>query len=305
MKVYYSDVFELPLPAGHRFPMAKYGRLRKRVSGFATSSGVELACAPAPCIDEFSLVHTPAYLHKVTTGCLTELEQRRIGFPWSPKMVQRCLRSTSATIAAGRAALRDGWAVHLAGGTHHAFADAGQGFCIFNDVAVASRVLLKEGPTQRVLVIDCDVHQGNGTASIFEKEDRVFTFSIHGDRNFPFRKCDGDLDIALQDGTADSEYLDILQTVLDRDLPFSNADFVFYLAGADPFVGDRLGRLSLTKNGLAARDQIVLEMCRRTGTPVAIVMAGGYAPNLDDVVDIHTRTVEIAASLCLAGQVEK
>ena len=188
-------------------------------------------------------------------------------------------------------------AVHLAGGTHHAFSDAGQGFCVFNDVAVAAKVLLAEGLARQVLVIDCDVHQGNGTASIFAGDNTVFTFSIHGDRNFPFRKCQGDLDIALSDGTDDPVYLDVLQRALNEQLPLAQADCVFYLAGADPFAGDRLGRLSLTKAGLSARDELVLGACRALDKPVTVVMAGGYARNIDDIVDIHARTVRIAASV--------
>ena len=296
MKVFYSDTFRLPLPTGHRFPIVKYRRLRERVAEFAESSGIELIASPPARLEELGLVHTPTYLRAVTTGNLSPLEQRRIGFPWSPEMVQRSLRSTSATVAAGRAALQDGLAVHLAGGTHHAFADAGQGFCVFNDVAVAARVQLTEGLARRILIIDCDVHQGNGTASIFAGDDRVFTFSIHGDRNFPFRKCDGDLDIALGDGTADPAYLKVLQTALHEGLPLREADSVFYLAGADPFVGDRLGRLSLTKGGLAQRDEMVIRLCRSWNIPVTVVMAGGYAPNVNDIVDIHARTVKIAAT---------
>jgi acetoin utilization deacetylase AcuC-like enzyme len=297
MKVFYSDIFELPLPTGHRFPIAKYRRLRERVADFAEASGIELLAAPPARLDDLALVHTPQYLEKVTSGSLSDLDQRRIGFPWSPKMVQRSLRSTSATVAAGRAAMHDGLAVHLAGGTHHAFADAGQGFCVFNDVAVAARVQLAEQLSHRVLVIDCDVHQGNGTASIFAQDDRVFTFSIHGDRNYPFRKCDGDLDIALSDGTADPVYLRVLEQALQEQLPLREIDSVFYLAGADPFVGDRLGRLSLTKGGLAERDEMVIRVCRSWNKPVTVVMAGGYAPNINDIVDIHARTVKIAATV--------
>ena len=296
MRAFYSDVFELPLPPGHRFPGDKYRLLRQRVSELSRVLDIELLEAPAARSEDLTLVHTPGYLQKVHEGHLSELEQRRIGFPWSPKMVQRCLRSCGGTVAAAKVALEDGLAVHLAGGTHHAFTDAGQGFCVFNDVAVAARVLLKEGRVQRVAVIDCDVHQGNGTAAIFHEDDRVFTFSMHGDRNFPFRKCDGDLDIPLPDGTGDAEYLETLQSALDHQLPIDDSDCVFYLAGADPYVGDRLGRLSLTQQGLAARDQLVLETCRQAGVPTVIVMAGGYAPNLDDIADIHARTVSIAAS---------
>jgi acetoin utilization deacetylase AcuC-like enzyme len=210
-------------------------------------------------------------------------------------MVRRCRHSAGGTLAAARSALEDGIGVHLAGGTHHAFADAGQGFCVFNDVAVATRVLTAQGLMRRAVVIDCDVHQGNGTASMFAGDDRLFTFSMHGDRNFPFRKCEGDLDIALADGTGDEPYLNILREVVRDRLPLDGADCVFYLAGADPYVYDRFGRLALTKVGLAARDQVVLDACRRRGIPLVVVMAGGYAANLDDIVDIHAKTVQLAA----------
>jgi acetoin utilization deacetylase AcuC-like enzyme len=295
MRAYYSDVFALPLPEGHRFPVDKYRLLRLRVAEFADACGIRLVEAPAAEISELALAHTEEYLRKVCQGGLTDLEQRRIGFPWSEAMVRRCRHSAGGTLAAARSALEDGIGVHLAGGTHHAFADAGQGFCVFNDVAVATRVLTAQGLMRRAVVIDCDVHQGNGTASMFAGDDRLFTFSMHGDRNFPFRKCEGDLDIALADGTGDEPYLNILREVVRDRLPLDGADCVFYLAGADPYVYDRFGRLALTKVGLAARDQVVLDACRRRGIPLVVVMAGGYAANLDDIVDIHAKTVQLAA----------
>jgi acetoin utilization deacetylase AcuC-like enzyme len=295
MKAYYSDTFELPLPPGHRFPAAKYRRLRQRLETVAASWGIELAEAPAAQDGELALAHAREYLARVRTGELSSIEQRRIGFPWSPKLVERCHRSTGGTIAAARAALTEGVGVHLAGGTHHAFHDAGQGFCVFNDVAVAAHVLLAERKVRRVVVVDCDVHQGNGTAAIFRDDERVFTFSMHGARNFPFRKCDGDLDIALPDGTDDAAYLSALEKAMGRDLPLARADCVFYLAGADPYQGDRYGRLKLTKSGLARRDQLVLDACLTQRLPVVVVMAGGYAADIDDIVDIHRRTVAVAA----------
>lgn len=295
MHVYYSDIFELPLPQGHRFPIGKYGRLRDRVTLFPKQLGIQLIVAPAATYDELTLVHQPEYVSKIFDGSLTSIEERRIGFPWSEKMAQRSLHSTGATIAAARAALQRGLAVHLAGGTHHAFADAGQGFCVFNDVAVAAEVLLSEGQIRRALVVDCDVHQGNGTAHIFQDNERVFTFSIHGDRNYPFRKCESDLDIPMADGTEDATYLATMHEVIHQRLPRSGIDAVFYLAGADPFSKDRFGRLSLSKPGLAQRDQLVISNYVRLGIPTIVVMAGGYARDVDDIVDIHARTVEIAA----------
>ena len=294
MKVFYSDPFELPLPEGHRFPLAKYRLLREHLQGSEFAGSLEFELGEAATDEQLLRVHTPRYLHQLRTGELTALEQRRIGFPWSAAMVERSRRSTGATLGAARAALVDGVAVHLAGGTHHAFADHGQGFCVFNDVAVAIRSLQAEGQVQRAVVVDLDVHQGNGTAAIFAEDREVFTFSIHGDRNFPFAKCNGDLDIALPDGTDDATYLAALCRVFPAQVPLENADCVFYLAGADPYAGDRYGRLKLTQAGLAARDYRILNVCRRRHLPVVVTMAGGYATELQDIVRINAATVGIA-----------
>lgn len=295
MKAFYSDTFELPLPAGHRFPIAKYRCLRQRLERDHGHEPLELLAAPAVTRDQLKRVHTSDYLEQLFGGTLTALAQRRIGFPWSERLVRRCLHSAGGTLAAARAALGQRVATHLAGGTHHAFADSGQGFCVFNDVAVAIRTLAAEGQIERAVVIDCDVHQGNGTAAIFSRDDEVFTFSMHGANNFPFRKWDGDLDIALEDDTQDQAYLAALASAIERELPLSSADCVFYLAGADPYAGDRYGKLSLTKDGLAARDQLVIQACQSHRVPLTIVMAGGYADNVKDIVDIHTHTVLMAA----------
>ena len=295
MQVFYSDIFELPLPARHRFPMAKYRLLHDRVADISVDHRIEIVAAKPASDDELALVHDREYLRRVVAGELTDLEMRRIGFPWSLRLVERSRRSVGATVLAARAAFVDGFGVNLAGGTHHAFADRGQGYCVFNDVAVAIRVLQSEGLIKRAVVIDCDVHQGNGTAAIFDSDDTVFTFSIHGDRNFPFNKVRSDLDIALPDATSDSEYLDLLEAAIDSSLPLPDADFVFYVAGADPYEHDRLGRLKLTKAGLEKRDRMVLSRCRKRNLAVAIVMAGGYAKNVDETVAIHAMTV-VAAS---------
>jgi acetoin utilization deacetylase AcuC-like enzyme len=294
VKLFYTDHFELPLPAGHRFPMAKYRRLRQRIVDSPWAGHCELLVPDPATDDQLCLAHTADYVRRVASGQLTDQEIRRIGFPWSPAMVERSRRSTGATIAAGRAALANGLAVNLAGGTHHACADAGEGFCVFNDVAVAARVLQHEAQIRRALVIDCDVHQGNGTAAIFAGDDSVFTFSIHGAKNFPLRKHPSDLDVALPDGTDDAAYLDALDAALDRTFADAAFDLVFYLAGADPFAGDRLGRMRLTKLGLQQRDRRVLARCQQLGLPVAIAMAGGYAHNIDDIVDIHAATIRTA-----------
>jgi acetoin utilization deacetylase AcuC-like enzyme len=297
VKAFYTDQFVLPLPPGHRFPMEKYALLRRRVTEWDHGGAVELCEPHAATDDEILRAHTPDYLRRVVGGKLTEAEQRRIGLPWSPQMVERSRRSSGATIEACRAALAEGVACNLAGGTHHAFADAGEGYCVFNDTAVAARAMQAEGRARRVVVLDCDVHQGNGTAAIFRADPSVFTFSIHGARNFPLRKEQSDLDVALPDGTGDAKYLDALQARLRQALTRARADLAIYLAGADPYFDDRFGRLKLTRDGLSRRDELVFEHCRRAGLPVAVTMAGGYARRIEDAVDIHFRTVCLAAAL--------
>lgn len=251
---------------------------------------------PEAATDEQILrAHDAYYLERVKAGTLSAKEMRRIGFPWSPAMVERSRRSSGATIAACRAALEDGTAINLAGGTHHAFRDHGEGYCVFNDSAIAARAMQAEGRARRVVILDCDVHQGNGTAAIVAGDSTIFTFSIHGEKNFPYHKEKSDLDIELEDGTGDALYLDMLEEGVQRAQALAHADLAIYLAGADPFEGDRLGRLKLTKAGLKRRDEMVLDLCRARGLPVAVTMAGGYARNVEDIVDIHTATVRVAA----------
>jgi acetoin utilization deacetylase AcuC-like enzyme len=242
-------------------------------------------------------VHTADYVRRFTDGVLDAAEVRRLGFPWSPALVERSRRAVGGTIAAARHALAHGIAMNLAGGTHHAFPDHGEGFCVFNDVAIAIRVLQSEGTMRRAAVIDLDVHQGNGTHAIFAGDDAVFTFSMHGGRNYPFHKVAGTLDIELDDGTGDDEYLQRLSDALPRVLERASPDLVLFIAGADPHEGDRLGRLKLTFEGLARRDAYVLERCREVGLPVAITIGGGYGANIADSVAVHTTTARIAASL--------
>lgn len=294
MQLFYSDTFELPLPDGHRFPMCKYTRLRERIIASELSKYCELVLPPAATDDQLQLVHSPSYVESIKSGSLSALEMRRIGFPWSAKMVERSRRSTGATIAAAHEAIATGLSANLAGGTHHAFADNGQGYCVFNDACVAAKVIQREGLANNVLVVDCDVHQGNGTAAIAKNDPSLFAFSIHCDKNYPFQKTAGDLDIDLPPQTGDHVYLDQLMAGLAAATNRFDADFVFYLAGADPFQGDRLGKFSLTKSGLRRRDQLVIEFFRNQGLPIALSMAGGYAPNLDDIVDIHFATIEVA-----------
>jgi acetoin utilization deacetylase AcuC-like enzyme len=302
---FYSDTFVLPLPETHRFPMRKYSRLRERVVEDGILTAQDLAVAPAAEWGDLLLVHSADYVDAVATGSLPHEMQRRIGFPWSPEMVERSRRSVGATIAAARASLSDGVAANLAGGTHHAFPDRGEGYCVFNDVAVAARRLTQDGLIARVAVIDCDVHQGNGTAAIFSSDAAVFTLSFHGANNFPFRKETSDLDVTFADGAGDEEYLAALERCVPEILNRHAPDIVFYLAGADPYEGDRLGRLKLTVDGLRQRDRIVLEACRRRTIAVAVTMSGGYAPDVEAIVSIHCNTIREARASSLAWTATK
>ncbi|MEO5732713.1 MAG: histone deacetylase [Rubrivivax sp.] len=311
MQAFHSDQFVLPLPEGHSFPMPKYRLLREAVT--RTLPGVRITEA-APATDgELALAHDPAWITAVVDGTTSAAQQREIGFPWSERMVERSRRSVGATIQAARAALfgtgvGEGVAANLAGGTHHASAHKGSGYCVFNDVAVASRLMQAEwhrrsGPHRRhllrVLVIDLDVHQGNGSASIFSDDDTVLTLSLHGAKNFPFRKERSDLDVELPDGCGDDAYLQALDTALDTVWQ-RHADagtqpgLAFYLAGADPHEGDRLGRLKLSAEGLAERDRRVLQALRSRRIPVALSMAGGYGRDIAVTVELQRRTLELA-----------
>jgi acetoin utilization deacetylase AcuC-like enzyme len=303
MQAFYADQFVLPLPPGHRFPMPKYRLLRERLEGLA---GLEMRQAPGASDGELALAHTPGYVSAVSGGTLGEAQQREIGFPWSEAMVARARRSVGATIAAARAALAGGIAANLAGGTHHASADKGAGYCVFNDVAVAARLMQAEWHRARhtsllrIAVIDLDVHQGNGTAAIFADDSSVFTLSMHGAKNFPFRKEPSDLDVELPDGCADAEYLAALDGALAelwRRHEHAPPGLIFYLAGADPHEGDRLGRLKLTTAGLAERDRRVLAAARDRRIPIAMSMAGGYGRVIEDTVEVQFNTiVEAVAS---------
>jgi acetoin utilization deacetylase AcuC-like enzyme len=297
MKVFYSDHFVLPLPEGHRFPMVKYSMLRERVAQDGICGPKELLTPRAVTDEEILRAHVPDYLRRVVSGTLTDKEVRRIGFPWSEKMVERSRRASGGTLGACLAALDEGFAANLAGGTHHAFSDRGEGYCVFNDSAIAARAVQAAGLVERVVIIDTDVHQGNGTAQILRTDPTVFTFSIHGAKNFPFHKEESDLDAPLPDGADDTEFLQALERGLEAALEAAHAELAIYLAGADPFEGDRLGRLSVTKSGLAERDRLVLEMCRERGVPVATTMSGGYASEVEDTVDVHFQSIRRAADL--------
>ncbi len=297
MQLFYTDVFVLPLPPGHRFPMEKYARLRESLLASGEFDEADFHLPHAATDEELGRAHDPAYIRAVSAGLLPEKAQKAIGFPWSAGMVERSRRSAGATLAACRAALADGVSANLAGGTHHAFRDRGEGFCVFNDAAVAARAMQAEGRARRVLIVDCDVHQGNGTASILRGDDSIFTFSIHGARNFPFDKEQSDLDIELPDGCSDAAYLLRLNEGLDTALDLARPDLVIYLAGADPYRDDRLGRLALTFDGLAERDRSVFAHCQARRLPVALAMAGGYARQIEDTVRIHTTTIRLAKAL--------
>lgn len=303
IEAFYTDEFVLPLPAGHRFPMEKYRILRNKVAQRLGSVCLEVP--PAATAGQLALAHCPHYIRKVESGLLSPQEQRDIGFPWSPLMVERSLRSVGATVAGVRSALQHGASVNLAGGTHHAKRQQGGGFCVFNDLAVAARVFQTDriaqlnqrsehgvfrAPTY-VLVIDLDVHQGDGTAEILENDSSIFTFSMHGERNYPFQKTRSDLDIALPDGTTDPVYLDTLnQALADIEQRFK-PDLMLYVAGLDAHAEDRLGKLSLSDEGIKQRDEIVLDWAFKFDLPVVAVMAGGYFPNLEHLTDLQLGVV--------------
>jgi len=290
-----SARYVVPLPPGHRFPIEKYERLRQRVLAEGLVTAGQLHEPPRVTIEQLQRVHTLDYIGRLTSGSLGDAELRRLGFPWSPDLVERSKRAVGGTCEAVRHALAHGVAMNLAGGTHHAFRTHGEGFCVFNDVAVALHDVLADGSIGRAAVIDLDVHQGNGTHAIFADDPRVFTFSMHGGKNYPFHKVNGDLDIELDDGTGDDTYLALLADALPRVLAKASPDLVVYLAGADPHEGDRLGRLAMTFDGLARRDDMVLQAARDVGIPVAITIAGGYGRDIDDTVEVHCRTVRVAS----------
>ena len=312
--------YVVPLPAGHRFPIEKYALLREAVLAEGLVSPERLHDPARAADDDLRLVHAADYVRRVGSGELTAAEERRIGLPWSPGLVERSYRAVGGTVEAAEAALEHGVAMNLAGGTHHAFPAHGEGFCVFNDVAVAARRLQRLGRVRRVVVIDLDVHQGNGTHAVFAGDPSVYTFSMHGGRNYPYAlarrgagggdepdapadrdslggyggRVDADLDVPLPDGIDDAEYLAVLADALPRALAAAGADLAVYLAGADPHEGDRLGRMRLTFAGLARRDAHVLATCREVGLPVAVTIAGGYGRDIRDTVRVHVNTVRVA-----------
>jgi acetoin utilization deacetylase AcuC-like enzyme len=292
-----SDHYTLNLPEGHRFPIAKYALIREQLlwQGIAAP---EDFYEPGLCAETDVLrVHTAEYWHKVRDLQLSPAEVRRLGLPQSPQLVRRSLSSSAGTLKSALHALRDGVGLNLAGGTHHAFADRGEGFCVLNDQAIAAAHLLAHGLARQVLIVDLDVHQGDGTAAIFRHEPRVFTFSMHAGANYPLRKEQSDLDVALELGTGDAEYLQLLQDTLPALLARARPDFVFYQAGVDVLATDKLGKLALTPTGCRQRDEYVLGLCRAHGLPVAVSMGGGYSERLAAIVDAHCNTFRVAFEL--------
>ncbi len=296
MDVFYCHHFELPLPDGHRFPMRKYRLLHERVAEASARLGIALREPAAATESDLLRVHCPDYVRSVLSGTLDPALLRRIGFPWSPQMVERSRRSVGGTIGAlGSALDSGGLAVNLAGGTHHAGYARGGGYCVFNDAVIAARHARHHGRAQRVLIVDLDVHQGDGSAALCAEDPDIFTFSVHAARNYPAVKPPSDLDVPLPDGAGDAAYLDALARWLPEAINRAEANAAIYLAGADPFVGDRLGYLALSKPGLLQRDRLVFDRLAAAGLPAAVVMAGGYAEQVEDIVDIHFATVSGAA----------
>jgi acetoin utilization deacetylase AcuC-like enzyme len=293
MRAFAHDVFTYPLPPGHRFPLGKYRLVR---AGAEASPAIEVQDARAATDDELGLAHARDYLARLDAGGLSRREELALGLPWSPELVERARRSVGATLGAAGAALADGVGANLGGGTHHAFAASGRGFCVFNDVVVAVRTFRRAGRVGRVLVVDLDVHQGDGTHSAFLEDPETFTFGLNGFANYPFRRVPGDLELDFEDGTEDERYLEALNRLLPQALARAHPELCFYLAGADPFAGDRLGRLALTKEGLAERDRVVRDTLARAGVPVCLTLAGGYADPIADTVEINLRTLETFAS---------
>lgn len=297
MRVFYCDHFEVVLPPKHRFPMHKYALLRERLVAEGIVDEAHLVPARTAPLEDLFAVHDAGYVQGFLDGSLERRVIQRIGFPWSEAMVMRSLGSVGSTLGAVEAALEHGISGSLAGGTHHAYRDFGSGYCVFNDLAVAARRLLDRGSVERVLIFDVDVHQGDGTAALFEDDERVFTCSLHGAKNFPSRKTTSDLDVPLADGTGDEEYLAALEAALDESMERARPDVVFYQGGVDVLEADHLGRLALTTDGVRARDEMALERFRGEGLPVALTLGGGYANPIDASVEAYVGTYRVAAAL--------
>lgn len=297
LKIAYDPLYAHPLPAGHRFPMLKYELIPEQLL-YEGSITIRNLFAPSPCPDEVVLwTHDAGYLEKLLHQTLSAKEQRHIGFPQSPALTQRELVIAQGTIDCCHYALEYGVAMNVAGGTHHAFADRGEGFCLLNDFAIAANYLLHHKLAQQILIIDLDVHQGNGTACIFEQEPRVFTFSMHGDHNYPFHKERSDLDVALKDGTNDASYLPLLENTLQTLIREVKPDFAFFLSGVDILETDKFGKLKVTLPGCRQRDEIVFSLLRHHRIPCAVAMGGGYSPDIRTIVEAHCNTFRAALDI--------
>jgi acetoin utilization deacetylase AcuC-like enzyme len=288
--VWTHDRWRFPLPERHRFPLDKYALLRERVVADGTVTAEEVREADAVPWEWLESVHEPALMRRIRAGSLSLREERGLGLPWSEALVERGRRSVGGTVAAATLALEVALGMNLGGGTHHAGRAFARGYCLFNDVVLALWRLRTEGRVRRALVVDCDVHQGDGTADLLGSDPECFTLSLHGARNYPFQRIASDLDVDIPSGTGDDRYLTALADALDHALPRARAELAFYLAGADPWEGDRLGRLNLTKTGLRARDELVLDRLLDEGIAVCVVLAGGYAEDIRDTVDINAAT---------------
>ena len=296
MKCGYHAGYQAALQAGHPFPMSKYPLLKDRLVREGLLADGDILDPEPMDMESMLLVHSPEYLEKLRSSRLSPEEQRRLGLEWSSALWQRSRLAAAGTLLAARTAIESGIAGNLAGGTHHAFSDHGEGFCVLNDVAIAARWLRREGAIRRAAVIDLDVHQGNGTAAIFQDVEEVFTFSMHGERNYPLRKMHSNLDLPLADGIGDAQYLDLLASSLPRVLDRADPDIAFYLAGVDVAAGDRYGKLALTEEGIRLRDRLVIESVRGRGVPLVIVLAGGYAATPLRTAELHAHVFREAAA---------
>ena len=302
-RIFYSPYYYADIGENHVFPIKKFELVRDKLLAEGTLQTSEIIEPQPASIEDVLLVHTEDYISRLRNGTLTTKEVRRLGLPWSEALVRRSFLATSGTINAAKHALESGVSSNLAGGTHHSFPDRGEGFCVLNDVAVAIRVLQKENLAERFLIVDCDVHQGNGTAFIFESDESVFTFSMHGAKNYPLFKENSTLDIELPDKTGDAEFLETLNEALPR-IFLHDPDIVFYLGGADPFEKDKLGRLGLTIEGLRRRDETVLSFAKERDVPIVTTMSGGYAADIKDTVEIHSNTIRAVKKVFADNQIQ-
>ena len=302
-RIFYSPYYYADIGENHVFPIKKFELVRDKLLKEGTARASEIVEPQPARVEDLLLVHTEDYITRLRNGTLTTKEVRRLGLPWSEPLVRRSFLATSGTISAAKYSLENGVSSNLAGGTHHSFPDRGEGFCVLNDVADAVKVLQREKLAERFLIVDCDVHQGNGTAFIFQNDADVFTFSMHGAKNYPLFKENSTLDIELPDKTGDAEYLETLNEALPR-IFLHDPDIVFYLGGADPFEKDKLGRLGLTVEGLRKRDEAVLSFAKERGVPIVTTMSGGYAADIKDTVEIHSNTIRAVKKVFADNQIQ-